>query len=256
VQSLEQRIADALVSDTITSAALLALAGETDAAILAAAETAAAERCKALDPALSPDPRKARQAMEDAEFARDRLKTVLPRLHQRSAEVAEGEAHQRWEQDFAAALGRAEAAARRWERVPELIGELVSIFASEAEIARGADRVNAAASALTNEHRRLPRAAELLWRGLQQFTCAEPSIAGAATLPDPARPELTAWPPRQAPMAAMFAPPPHRGDAWHEGIAEERETRRAESERVSQYYNQQTREREERDAEQSKRSAA
>jgi hypothetical protein len=49
-----------------------------------------------LDPALSPDPKAARQAMEDAEFARDRLKTLLPRLETRYNEIAEAEALASW----------------------------------------------------------------------------------------------------------------------------------------------------------------
>jgi hypothetical protein len=52
------------------------------------ADTAAeAERIKAHDPIASPDPAKARAAMEDAAFTRDRLRTVLPRLHARLKEV-------------------------------------------------------------------------------------------------------------------------------------------------------------------------
>ena len=49
----------------------------------AADKTEEEERTKALDPALSPDPKAARQAMEDAAFTRDRLKTLLPRLEAR-----------------------------------------------------------------------------------------------------------------------------------------------------------------------------
>ena len=58
--------------------------------------TADEERTKALDPAVSPDPKAARQAMEDAAFARDRLKTLLPRLETRYREIAEAEALAAW----------------------------------------------------------------------------------------------------------------------------------------------------------------
>jgi hypothetical protein len=46
-------------------------------------EVAKAERTKALDPALSPDPGQAREAMAAAEFARDRLRNELPELQKR-----------------------------------------------------------------------------------------------------------------------------------------------------------------------------
>jgi hypothetical protein len=48
-------------------------------------------------PTLSPDPKAARQAMEDAEFARDRLKTLLSRLETRCNETAKAEALATWE---------------------------------------------------------------------------------------------------------------------------------------------------------------
>ena len=78
--TLEQKIAAALTAADVTSTDLSQLIAEADAAIAAAEKTAEEERTKALDPALSPDPKQAREAMQDAEFVRDRLKTLLPRL--------------------------------------------------------------------------------------------------------------------------------------------------------------------------------
>jgi predicted transcriptional regulator len=83
--SLEKRIAAALVGDDVSSTDLAALVAETEAAFSQAEATAEAERTKALDPALSPDARAAREAMQSAEFSRDRLRTVLPRLQARLA---------------------------------------------------------------------------------------------------------------------------------------------------------------------------
>jgi predicted transcriptional regulator len=82
-RSLEQRIASALASEDLTAAALPDLIAETQTAIDAADKAAEDERTKALDPALSPVPKAARVAMEDAAFTRDRLRTVLPRLQAR-----------------------------------------------------------------------------------------------------------------------------------------------------------------------------
>ena len=93
---LENRIAAALAATDITSSDLSQLFVEADAAITAADKTAEEERTKALDPALSPDPKVARQAMEDAAFTRDRLKTLLPRLQTKHKEVADAEALTAW----------------------------------------------------------------------------------------------------------------------------------------------------------------
>ena len=84
--TLEQRIATALSSDT-TSDVIALLITEIETAIVAADKAAEAEREKALDPLASPDAAKARTAMEDAAFVRDRLRTVLPRLQSRLQQV-------------------------------------------------------------------------------------------------------------------------------------------------------------------------
>ena len=62
-RSLENRIADALTAPDITADAVADLIAETEDAIVAAGAAVEAERVKAYDPALSPDPRAAREAM-------------------------------------------------------------------------------------------------------------------------------------------------------------------------------------------------
>src|SRR6516165_10425520 len=96
---LEKRIAAALSNDT-TSADLASLIAETEAAISEAEATAEAERAKGLDLLASPDAAKARTAMEDAAFTRDRLRTVLPRLRDRLREVQATEYAAAWEPEF------------------------------------------------------------------------------------------------------------------------------------------------------------
>jgi hypothetical protein len=79
--ALEKRITTALAADT-TSSDLATLIQETEAGIVAA--DAAAERERAFDPALSPDPGEARAAMENATFAANRLRMLLPRLQKKT----------------------------------------------------------------------------------------------------------------------------------------------------------------------------
>jgi hypothetical protein len=99
MSTLERRIAAALTSD-IPSADIAALVAETEAAISQVEAAAEAEREMALDPLASPDAAKARTAMEDAAFTRDRLRTVLPRLQERLQQVQAAEYAARWEADF------------------------------------------------------------------------------------------------------------------------------------------------------------
>jgi hypothetical protein len=82
MDTLENKIASALSAAAITSSELAALIQETEAAIVEADKVAEQERLKALDPLRSPNATEARQAMEDAAFACDRLRTVLPRLQE------------------------------------------------------------------------------------------------------------------------------------------------------------------------------
>src|SRR5262249_42823008 len=99
-EPLEARIASALSDTEVTWAMLAKLIVETEAAITAADKDAEQARMRALDPALSPDPKAARAAMEDAAFTRDRLRTVLPRLQQRHAKVQRAEAKAAWVAQF------------------------------------------------------------------------------------------------------------------------------------------------------------
>jgi hypothetical protein len=94
--SLEQRAVAALTDDTITSSALAALVEEARAALAEAEQVAAAEKARAFDPVVSPDPREAHARMVDAGFKADRLRTLLPRLQKRLAEAAVREHALEW----------------------------------------------------------------------------------------------------------------------------------------------------------------
>ena len=96
MDTLEHRIALALSATAITSSELAALIEATEAAIVEADKVAEQERLKALDPLRSPNAAQARRVMEDAAFACDRLRTVLPRLQESFSRVAAREAYDNW----------------------------------------------------------------------------------------------------------------------------------------------------------------
>src|SRR5262245_18921328 len=98
--NLERRLAGALSDDSITSSILAALIDEAEVASADADATAERERIRAMDPALSPDLRKARAAMEDASFAADRLRTLEPRLQKRYESVSRAERKTAWIEQY------------------------------------------------------------------------------------------------------------------------------------------------------------
>jgi hypothetical protein len=142
--TIEQKIASALSNDATTSADLANLIAETEAAITEADATAEAERSKALDPLLSPDADQARSAMDAATFARDRLRTVLPRLQARHRETVAEEQYARWLPSYEAAKAKQEALADELERLYRPFQEaIVPLLQQIEEADNEARRVNA-----------------------------------------------------------------------------------------------------------------
>jgi hypothetical protein len=69
---------------------------QTTVALADAEQLAAAEKERAFDPVVSPDPREAHERMVDSSFKADRLRTLVPRLQRRLAEVAVRERSLEW----------------------------------------------------------------------------------------------------------------------------------------------------------------
>jgi hypothetical protein len=197
---LEQEIVAALEAD-VNSSDLSALIERTEVAISKADQAAETARTKALDPALSPDPKTARAAMEDAVFIRDRLHGLKPRLQQRLQQVEAAEAHARWLAVYERVSTMVEESARRFAKYPELIDELISLFQDAEAVDKEVARVNG--SAPPGEHRRL-RQVELVARGLDNFSRADPPITKAVQLADWMHSDRLVWPPPQ-PSLALFA---------------------------------------------------
>ena len=180
--TLESRIATALTATDIKSSNLATLIAETEAAITTADKTAEEERTKALDPIASPDATKAREAMQAAEFSRDRLRTVLPRLQAKHKEVKEQEHAAAWTADYAAVKVRRDAAAEQLrERYPTIVAELVALMADIAATDKEVDRINVAAP--YGDYPRL-RGVELTARGLDRLLQPDISIVQELRLPN------------------------------------------------------------------------
>jgi hypothetical protein len=245
--TLEERIATALSSD-IASDVVAILIAEVETAIIAADKAAEIEREKALDPLASPDAAKARAAMEDAAFTRDRLRNVLPRLQARLTELHAAEYAARWEPDFEQVQAQRDELAQGYaELYPKLAGQLVDLFERIEAVDKEVSRVNG--SAPEGEHRRL-RQTELVARGLDNFSRADPPIT--VQLADWTNSAKMAWPPPKPSMAVEVATSMTYGSQpganWWQESKDRAQAMRAENARVIEHYDAMEREREERES--------
>ncbi len=195
---LEPRLAQALGDDAVPSHTLAALIAETEQAIVAADETAEAERIKALDPALSPDPAAARKAMEDAAFIRDRLRTLLPRLHQKHRQVVDQERYDAWCKTFDPLKPRHAAAVEQLRSVyeefaPKMVAALREAAAVDGEVAAVMHHKHHVLNRSNNDGRYLATV-ELAARGLNHVAHGF-SLMTDFKLPLLSEPNQLAWPP-------------------------------------------------------------
>jgi hypothetical protein len=142
---LEQKVAAALSAADVKSSDLADLITETESAIATADKTAEEERAKALDPALSPDPKAAREAMQDAEFSRDRLKTLLPRLQARHKQLQAKEYEARWYAELEGVEAKRDALVEELRVYPTMVAKLVDILSRIPAIDAEVSRINCSA---------------------------------------------------------------------------------------------------------------
>jgi hypothetical protein len=142
--------------------------------------------------------------MAAAEFDRDRLHTLLPRMQQRLQQAQAAECAARWQLDFEQVAAKRDELAQEYaEFYPKLTGVLADLFGRAEAIDKEVSRINGSAPA--GEHRRLADV-ELAARNLESFSTANPSIAKAVQLPDWAHSAKMAWPPPRPIDPAWFAP--------------------------------------------------
>ena len=209
MSDLEHRISAALGDEAVTSDTLSDLIQETDAAIIAADATAESERAKALDPTLSPDPKAAREAMQAAEFARDRLRTVLPRLQKRHERAASAERKAAWIERYDAIKVEHDAAVAELRNLyPKVVGELVDLLRRNRELDARVRVVMQAKpfpeSGEPDDGRRL-LPVECAARGVAGFKSPEFSLDRGLILPDFNEPGKRSWPPHEVPLGVLLA---------------------------------------------------
>ena len=243
--SLEKRIAAALSAEDIASSNLSALIAETEAAIVAAAATAAKINEAAMDPIAMPDANRAMAAIENAAFAVARLRAVLPRLQQRHQELEMAEHVAAWEADRDRVEVLRDAAAKNFAKYPELVAQIVDLLRDAEQVDKEVSRINGLAP--PGPYRHL-LGVECVARGLPAFSASEPQISKGVQLPDYEHSALMAWPVRRPPdltvTPAMVA---HPGADWASDQNQRAQTMRAENERRMNYYASMAQQREERE---------
>jgi hypothetical protein len=251
---LASRINAALDNANSGSADWCELLAETELAISEADAVVLLERSKAIDISASPSAEAAQDALARASaaaFNRDRLQSILPRMREKLTASLEGERHARWLADYRKVEAERDALAAEFaETYPNLVAQLADLFGRMDANGRRCAEINSSASALQNEHRRLLKP-ELHARGLDAFSRDYPEISKTMVLPDCMESGRNIWPPKQPSMAAEFAGmavPYHPGAAWSD--PEVREQRRqevaSEHHRIGEFYQQQTKDQEER----------
>jgi hypothetical protein len=240
----EKQITAALGSTNITSGALATLIVETESAIAQAEQAAESERARALDPALSPDPAQARQAMEDARFAADRLRTMLPKLQAKYRQVAARETYAEWAATFDALIPRHTTATEKLRAIytefqDKLVEALTEAKQVDAEVRRVANAKPHHLPQANGDGRNLPTV-ELAARGLssvnQDFSIMQ------LKLPVFDEANQLAWPPYEVPLAVQVAAamvpiatdPRRYTDRWHEVQAERAQAAREQGQREQQ----------------------
>lgn len=243
MSALEKRIVSALASET-GSAELAALLTEAEAAITSAEETAEVERERAFDPALSPDPAKARKAMEDNAFAASRLRTLMPRLQRAREGVLGAEYLRAWRAEYETVeIKRDALAAELREVYPPAVEKLADLFSRLKAFDLELSQLHSRRPAGVIEHLICP---ELVARDMKSFGGGKPPLATNLQLPSWENSAMK-WPLPVVPLGVLLAQSmsfAHPGADWALDRDARAADRRAEDERVAAYYEEHERKRE------------
>ena len=205
-KNLETRITAALTSTDITSTDLEILLQETENTL--SDTVVKIERERAFDLTKSPDAVAAHRAMTEAEFIRARLRLVLPELQQKLQEAEAREFAAQWEADYLHGDAVCNKAAENFACLPALFAKIIDIYREREAVNAMRSKINSAAP--PGEHRRL-KDPELLARGLDNFSRANPPMSEGTQLPDWSHSEKMFWPIRQS--FFPYAPAPQ--DIYH-----------------------------------------
>jgi hypothetical protein len=247
IAPLEERVRDALDADTMATGDLKALLAEIEDAIGEAKAEAKEQHAWARDIGCA-DYTAAHARAVAAELTIERLDDAIPKLEAKLAATVRAEYRERWLADRRRVQAQRDEAVQNFRQYPKLINELIGIFQQAHAVDQEINRLNAAAP--DNVERLQP--VELTARDLDSFSRDQPSLASTTELRDWTQSSKTIWPPRHTIDPSLYMPVPtfdrrfHEG-RWHEVLAERSAAAAQEQERVTTYYVEQERQRQERE---------
>jgi hypothetical protein len=253
--TLDERIAQALTDDAVKSRDLVRLVAEVEVATPVAEKAAEAARLRALDPALSPDPAKARAAMDEAAFTCDRLRTALPRVQARYYQILSAEAYADWLLRYQAIQPKQAAAAQRLQELYRAFeAEIIPLLLDIEKIDREAFHIDWYRPKDTNncpcgDVPSLGKT-ERLARGDRNL-----SIMTDLKLPAWAGNELV-WPPHRPMSLGLVMGPLPGPPSTPEQVAARNTAQQEEGERVKSSYETRQGERQEREAKEAREAGA
>jgi hypothetical protein len=220
--TIEQRIAQALSDENISSLDVAALLAETEEASIEADRAAVEARELAFDPIASPDANRARAAVETANFVCARLRTLLPRLQTKYDKVARNEAHAKWASEYERVKNKRDAAAEKLRLLyPEVAAKLVELLLDIEVIDKEVTRINDAGTPFLTDgspydaRYALLKSVELDARGLDHFGVHDLKILKDLALPSFTEPTKLAWPPyRPVDWSSVVPVFRHPGADW------------------------------------------
>jgi hypothetical protein len=173
------------------------------------------------------------KAVENAVFIRDRLRTVLPRLHTRLKQIEAAEYLARWEPEYKRVIAQRDALAAEMREVyPAAVAQLADLFQRATQCDREISQLNQSAP---SGDRRGIHGVELTARGVEALLQPDVRIAETLRLPffQRDRGPIFVWPPATPPAAYTFPVPSGPGPDWHKEIEARNAARAEESRRVA-----------------------
>jgi len=233
--TLAERIAAALGGNgsPITSEALSSLFSEAADALLDVEQQV--NQAKALDPTVLDD---TRTALDQAIWRRDKLEAAVQALRTKHQQMLAQERQATWNRDADTIEARRDELTEVFASTyPEIISQLIKLFARVKEMDAEVDQING--SAPNSEGRRL------LPVGVRPDIALNTKLLGLSG--------QLVWPPHRPILPEQVMPiiggP---GPNWFDAIQQRDQERHADAVRVANYYAQQTRDREQREAAQSR----
>jgi hypothetical protein len=204
-----------------------------------------------------PDPATAKEGEREAVLTRQRLLIAQSRVEEKLAIVVRRENRDRWMADRNRVAAKRDAASRQFREVPDYFHDLVTIFKLAAEVDLEVQRVNAA-----NPTGSEPlKSVECHARRIESLSRSQPSIISATQLPQWSDSQRQVWPPKSVPLGVLVAQgmqpaaDPRYTDRWFESQSEKRAEQEAEHQRMTAYYAERQRLKEQREAAEAARAA-